>query len=154
MGISLKKHSKSMYENYKLCDNLMSFEICIVVEQYREGGISRKFHEHIPWYRLSNERRTWLLRMLAFHFSGTNAQNILSNCLNGRAKSPPVSPLLCNVSYPEPDVFGTYFGGNTVAWSDQVIAPDKFRRRDADWRFDRAAPSGSCGPATSRPESA
>jgi hypothetical protein len=36
-----------MYEGYKLCDSLTSFETCLVVEQYTEGKMIRRFHEHI-----------------------------------------------------------------------------------------------------------
>jgi hypothetical protein len=32
-----------MYENHKLCENLKPKEICIVVEQYKEGNFEQQF---------------------------------------------------------------------------------------------------------------
>ena len=120
--------SGPMYDGYKLCDRLTASEICLVVEQYEAGNMLRKFHEHVPRYRLSREARTHLLRMLVFHFSGVGAHSIVSSSLNQRAKSPAATPLPYHVSYPEPGVMRTYFGANTTAWSDQVVNPDNFRQ--------------------------
>ncbi len=120
-----------MYENHKLCDSLKPSEICLVVEQYTEGIYIRKFHEHVPKHRLSNSARTNLLRTLVLHFSGASAEAIVSSSLNKRGRSPPAMPLLWATSYPEPGVLRSYRGTDTVAWSDQVITPEKFRRSAA-----------------------
>ena len=125
----MPKDKTSLYENYKLCDRLTASEICLVVEQYQAGEIIRKFHEHIPWYRISKDNLGNLLRTLVFHYSGESAQIILSSSLNKRAKFPSATPLLCQISYPEPRVLRTYIGSDTIAWSDQVISPN-FRSQE------------------------
>ena len=119
-----------MYENHKLCDSLKSSEICLVVEQYMEGIYIRKFHEHIPKHRLSNSARTNLLRTLVLHFSEASAETIVSSSLNKRGRSPPAMTFQWATSYPEPGVLRSYFGTDTVAWSDQVIILEKFRNFD------------------------
>ena len=110
-----------IYENHKVCDSLKPSEICLVVEQYTEGIYIRKFHEHVPKHRLSNSARTNLLRTLVLHFLGASAEAIVSSSLNERGRA---------TSYPEPGVLRSYCGTNTIAWSDQVIAPIKFRCSD------------------------
>ncbi len=119
-----------MYENHKLCDSLTRSEICLVVEQYKEGIYIRKFHEHVPKHRLSNSARINLLRTLVLHFLGASAEAIVSSSLNERGRSPPARTFRCVTSYPEPGVLRAYFGADTKAWSDQVISPEKFRRSD------------------------
>ena len=119
-----------MYENYKPCDSLKPSEICLVVEQHTEGIYVQKFHEHVPKYRLSNSARTNLLRTLVLHFMGASAETMVRSNLNERGRSPPAMTFPWTTSYPEPGVFRTYCGGNTKAWSDQVISPYKFRRSD------------------------
>ncbi len=119
-----------MYENHKLCDSLKPSEICLVVEQYTEGIYIRKFHEHVPKHRLSNSARTNLLRTLVLHFSGASAEAIVSSSLNKRGRSPPAMTFQWATSYPEPGVLRFYWGTDTIAWSDQVIVPEKFRAAD------------------------
>ena len=117
-----------MYENHKLCDSLKPSEICLVVEQYTKRMYIRKFHRHVPKHRLSNNARINLLRTLVLHFSGASAEAIVSSSLNERGRSPPATTIRCLTGYPEPGVLRTYCGINTIAWSDQVIAPWEFRR--------------------------
>jgi hypothetical protein len=121
-----------IYENYKLCDRLKPSEICLVVEQYNtEGTFTRKFHEHVPKSRLSNDARGNLLRALVIHFSAIGAETIVGCYLNTRGRTPAADNRLRMVtSYPEPGVLRLYCGANTVAWSDLVIAPVNFRRPD------------------------
>lgn len=64
---------ESMYENYKLCERLKPSDLCLVVEQYQEGKFLRKFHEHVPKSRLSEDARRSLLCALVMHFSGMGA---------------------------------------------------------------------------------
>jgi hypothetical protein len=117
-----------MFENYKLCDTLEPFEICLVVEQYTEGTFTRKFHEHVPKHRLSNDSRLNLLRALVVQFSSLGPETLVHCYLNTRGRTPPFdNSLLIAVSYPEPGVLRTYCGTNTKAWSDQVIMPASFR---------------------------
>jgi len=116
-----------MYENYKLCALLKPGETCLVVEQYRVGEMVRKFHEHVPKYRLNNDARANLLRALVLHFSGASAETIMRSSLNNRGHEPLAVSFRWHTSYPEPGVLRTYCGTDTTAWSDHVIAPDKFR---------------------------
>jgi hypothetical protein len=58
-----------MYENYKLCDELKPREICLVVEQYREGQIGRKYHQHVAKHRLSETSLWYLLQAQVARFS-------------------------------------------------------------------------------------
>lgn len=117
-----------MYENYKLCERLKPSELCLVVEQYQEGKFLRKFHEHVPKSRLSEDARRSLLRALVMHFSGMGAESIVHCHLNSRGRTPAFSNRLkLDVSYPEPGVLRTYCGANTKAWSDHVIDPTTFR---------------------------
>jgi hypothetical protein len=63
-----KTQGAAMYENHKLCDELKPKEICIVVEQYKEGTIERKYHLHIPKHRLSETSLQYLLQCLVMKF--------------------------------------------------------------------------------------
>ena len=56
------------YEQYKLCDDLKPKEYCVVVEQYKCGSFERKFHEHVPKHRLSEEALSYLLPALVMKF--------------------------------------------------------------------------------------
>jgi hypothetical protein len=120
-----------MYENFKLCPQLQPADLCLVVEQYKDGEFERRFHTHVPKSRLSNEARINLLMALVVRFNGETgmgAEHIVNCYLNQRGKSPLAAPDLRIVtSYPEPGVIRFYCGGNTKAWSDQVIAKHKFR---------------------------
>ncbi len=71
-----------MYENYKLGKTLKPSEVCLVAEQYEAGTFTRKFHKHVPRYRLSNEVRLHLLRALVIHFSALGAETIVHCYLN------------------------------------------------------------------------
>jgi hypothetical protein len=119
-----------MYDNYKLCETLASSEICFVVEQYNEGKFTRKFHEHMPKSRLSDNARSNVLRALVMHFSGMGAESIVRCHLNSRGRTPAADNRLniSHVSYPEAGVLRLSCGWNTKAWSDQAIAPTEFRR--------------------------
>ena len=120
-----------MYENHKLCDSLKPREICLVVEQYTKGVFIRKHHEHVPKSRLSNDARINLLRALVIHFSKVGAETIVRCYVNKRVGEPLAdNRLRITTSYPEPGVLRQYCGSNTVAWSDEVIGPNKFRHPD------------------------
>lgn len=114
-----------MYERHKPCSSLEPPEICFVVEQYREGIYLRKFHEHIKKSRVSRDAQINLLRALVIHFSGISAETIVRCHLNSRGDRD--NSLRIVTSYPEPAVLRFYCGSDTVAWSDQVIVPEKFR---------------------------
>jgi len=118
-----------MYENFRLCEGLKSSEICLVVEQYDKGLFTRRFHEHVPKSRLSNDARVHLLRALVIHFSRMGPRNIVACHLNKKGPTPSADSgtLHMFTSYPEPGVLRFYCGLDTKAWSDQVIAPSKFR---------------------------
>ncbi len=116
-----------IYENYKLCADLTPSEICLVVQQYKEGEIIRKFHKHVPKSRLNQDEQTNLLRALVIHFSGVGPETLSQHFLNKRGKTPSAIQLQYVISYPEPGVLRTYCGVNTTAWSDKVIAPEGFR---------------------------
>src|SRR5579863_822940 len=110
-----------MYDNYRLCETLGPSETCFVVQQYDKGQFTRKFHEHIPKSRLTEDARRNLLRALVMHFSGMGAESIVRCHLNRRGRTPAAdNSLNMVVSYPEPGVLRTYCGANTSAWSDQV----------------------------------
>jgi hypothetical protein len=120
-----------VYESYKLCDDLKPSEICLIVEQYKDGAFTRKFHEHVPKSRLSNDARVNLLRALVVRFSGIGPETIVHCYLNEKGQRPAAdNSLLIVVGHPEPGVLRTYCGANTTAWSDQVIAPSSFRCAD------------------------
>jgi hypothetical protein len=123
----------SRYENYRLCNELKSSEICLVVQQYKEGNFIREFHKHIPRSQLSNDERINLLRSLVISFSAMSAETIVTCYLNRRGRKPDgLGPLPFFTSYPEPGVLRTYCGTDTTAWSDQVIVPSKFRQPDQE----------------------
>lgn len=118
-----------MYENHKLCPDLKASDICLVVERYENGPMVRVFHEHVPKYRLSNESRFFLLRALVTHFSGMAPESIVAGYLNGRGKKPERRLVFqIQTEYPEAGVVRRYCGANTIAWSDEVISPGKFRK--------------------------
>jgi hypothetical protein len=118
-----------MHENFKLCEKLKPHELCIVIERYNEGDVSREFHEHLPSVRLSKDAQGQLLRALVIRFSAMSARTIVRNHLNTRGKSPPAeNDLRFHQTYPEPGVIRFYCGGNIKAWSDKVILPSQFRQ--------------------------
>jgi hypothetical protein len=46
---------------FKLCPDLQPSDVCLVVEQYRDGGFERRFHKHVPRERLADPARLDLL---------------------------------------------------------------------------------------------
>lgn len=117
-----------MYENHKLCPDLRAKEICLVVEQYRDGTIERKFHMHVPQHRLSETSLGYLLRALVLKFENNEPLTIVRSFLNDRGKNPSAHNFNSHVTYPEPGVLRKYCGGDTCAWADQVILPSSFRK--------------------------
>jgi hypothetical protein len=118
-----------MYDKFKLCSRLKPSEICLVVQQYREGVTSQKYHEHIPKHRISTDQLVNLLRALVVHFSRMGPELIVSSYLNSRGRIPTAEPgLHIVVAFNEPGVKRMYCGSNIMAWSDQVIVPAEFRR--------------------------
>lgn len=116
-----------MYEGHKLCEDLDTSTICLVVEQYSEGKFMRAFHTHVPKSRLSHEARSQLLRALVVSFSRMGPESIVNHYVNRRGKEPPTVDFMWQTTYPEPGVLRTYCGTNTKAWSDEVICKSKFR---------------------------
>jgi hypothetical protein len=117
--------------NFKLCADLQPADVCVVVEQYREGAFERRFHKHVPRERLANEDRVELLRALVARFAartGPSAEQIVGSYLNANGERPaPVNNLTIVTSHPEPGVVRSYCGSATVAWSDHVFARKQFR---------------------------
>lgn len=117
-----------MYENYKLYEKLKPKEICIVVEQYKEGIFERQYHEHVPMHRLSESALQNLLIALVLKFENNEPRTIVRSHLNDRGKEPPAHKFMWHVTYPEAGVIRKYCGTNTCAWADQVIIASKFRK--------------------------
>jgi hypothetical protein len=117
-----------MYENHKLCEKLKPKEICLVVEQYKEGIFERQYHDHVPAHRLSNDAMKNLLHSLVLKFESNEPGTIVRSYLNERGKEPRTHKLVWHVTYPEPGVLRKYCGTNTHAWADRVISADKFRK--------------------------
>jgi hypothetical protein len=75
---------------FKLCSDLQPSDVCLVVEQYRDGGYERRFHKHVPRERLTDAARLDLLRALVARFSartGSSAEQIVGSYLNGNGES-------------------------------------------------------------------
>jgi hypothetical protein len=104
-------------------------EICLVVEQYREGTIERKYHLHVPKHRLSEDALAYLLKALVLKFENNEPLTIVRSFLNTRGKNPSAHNLNFHVTYPEPGVLSKYCGGDTCAWADQVVLVSSFRNR-------------------------
>jgi hypothetical protein len=119
-----------MYENHKLCGDLKKKEICIVVEQYREGAIERKYHQHIPQHRISETSLQFLLQALVLKFENNEPLTIVRSFLNDRGKDPSRYKFMWRTTYPEPGVLRKYCGGDTCAWTDQIVLPSSFRRAE------------------------
>jgi hypothetical protein len=117
-----------MYENHKLCPELKPKEICLVVEQYHEGKIERKYHLHVPKHRLSETSLQYLLQTLVLKFENNEPLTIVRSFLNDRGKNPSAHNFNWHVTYPEPGVLRKYCGGDTSAWADQVVLPSSFRK--------------------------
>jgi hypothetical protein len=118
-----------MYENYKLCHSLESKQICIVLEQYDQGKFKRRFHQHIPKSRMSEQSRSELLKAFIVKYSGFSPEAIVSAYINDRGRNPTHSNRFqFHTTHPEPGVLRHYCGTNTKAWIDQVIQPSKFRQ--------------------------
>jgi hypothetical protein len=116
---------------FKLCPDLQVSDVCLVVEQYRDGGYERRFHKHVPRDRLADAARLDLLRALVARFSartGSSAEQIVTSHLNANGEHvPPLNNLTIVTSHPEPGVVRCYCGSATVAWSDHVFARKQFR---------------------------
>ena len=122
--------ASDIYESYKLCAELKPKEVCVVLERCESGGYARLVHAHVPYRRISNDRRLELLRALilgAKRSADDELSSIISYFLNDRGRSPERRSLPVHVAYPEPGVLRTYCGTNLIAWSDQVVLPDEFR---------------------------
>ena len=125
---------EKLYENYKLCPDLLPSDVCLVVEQYifrgpAAGEFERRHHRHVPKIRLSQERRAELLRALVARFdgeSGMGFDTIVDCHLNTRGKNPR-GGLQITISHPEPGVLRAYCGTNTCAWCDVVTSRSTFR---------------------------
>jgi hypothetical protein len=121
-----------MRGHFKLCPDLHPDDVCLVVEQYREGDFERRFHKHVPRALLADRARAELLRALVGRFSdrtGLSAEQIVSAYLNAGVETPPPGNSFTIVtSHPEPGVVRSYCGSATVAWSDHVFARRQFRR--------------------------
>ena len=117
-----------MYDDFKLCDTLKPSEICIVVEQYRQGPFVRLYHQHIPKSRTSHDDRIQLLRTLVMHFEGYGPDKIVRSFLNNRRGDPPRNRGLdITFRHSEPGANRYYCGTDTKAWFDIVIDPKQFR---------------------------
>jgi hypothetical protein len=119
-----------MYENHKLCLDLKPKEICLVVEQYREGKIERKFHMHVPKHRLSEDSLAYLLKALVLKFENNEPLTIVRSFLNTRGRNPTAHNFNFHTTYPEPGVLGKYCGGDTSAWADQVVLASSLRAKN------------------------
>jgi hypothetical protein len=120
-----------MHGDFKLCPDLQPADVCLVVEQYREGAFERRFHKHVPRDRLTDDDRIELLRALVARFvarTGPGTDQIVGSYLNANGqRPPPANNLKIVTSHPEPGVIRCYCGSATVAWSDHVFARKQFR---------------------------
>jgi hypothetical protein len=116
-----------MYDNHKLCGELKSKEICLVVEQYHEGKIERKYHQHVAKHGLSETSLQFLLQALVMKFENNEPLTIVRSFLNDRGENPSARKFMWHVTYPEPGVLRKYCGGDTSAWADEVVLPSSFR---------------------------
>jgi hypothetical protein len=117
-----------MYENFELCPDLKAKEICIVVREYQEGQFDRRFHEHIPKHRISEEALSAMLQALVLKFQNNEPMTIMRSFLNKRGKEPSAYTFMWRVTYPEPGALRKCCGTNVCAWADQVITPSNFRK--------------------------
>ena len=117
-----------MYENFELCPGLKAKEMCIVVREYQDGQFYRRFHEHIPKHRISEEGLSAMLQALVLKFQNNEPMTIMRSFLNTRGKEPSAYTFVWQVTYPEPGVLRKYCGTNVCAWADQVIEPANFRK--------------------------
>jgi len=121
------------YDGYKLCPELRQSELCIVVEQCRDGRFEQRFHQHVPAAKLSTEDKIDMLRALLALWSGLSAEQIVRAYLNARSRHPAESGALrIMTSYPEPGAMRYCCGATTKAWMDVVIDPAQFRKKRED----------------------
>jgi hypothetical protein len=120
---------KKLFDNYKICQSLNATHTCIVVEQYCEGEMIVKFHEHVPYRRLSSDDRGNLLKTLMINFSRIDPNSFVKYYVNNGGKNPTAADINWTVSYPEAGVIRTSCGTNTRAWSDQIVDKSKFRQK-------------------------
>ncbi|MDE1937191.1 hypothetical protein [Bradyrhizobium sp.] len=119
---------KAMYENFEICPDLKAKEFCIVVREYQEGQFHRRFHEHIPKHRISEERLSGMFQALVLKFQNNEPLTIMRSFLNARGKEPSAFMFMWRVTYPEAGVLRKYCGTNVCAWADEVIVPANFRK--------------------------
>ena len=117
-----------MYHYYKLCTELKPKEICIVVEQYKEGIFERQYHCHVPKHRLSESVLLHLLKVLVLKFQNNELETIVRSHLNERGTEPRAYKLPWHADYPEPGVLRRRCGANICAWADLVVSAEEFRK--------------------------
>lgn len=122
---------KGIYENFDLCPDLLSGEKCIVLRRYASGNYERLIHEHVPSHRLSKDNTINLLKTLVIgsvRRSDDEIPSIVGYYLNGRGQKPARRSIPITPAYPEPGVLRIYCGTNTMAWCDEVVAEDSYRK--------------------------
>jgi hypothetical protein len=123
-----------LYDGHDLCSNLSPGQMCFRAKTYNEGVFDTVFHEHVPSYRLSQERASEVLRSLVARYSEWPGRFILHSLLNRRGGTPQCYPgYVHHVSYPELGVIRhTVSASNAHAWHDSVLSKAAFRRPAAN----------------------
>ena len=123
---------EKMYSGFKICKNLKAGEKCFRLQKYNEGEFVEVFHEHVPKYRISSGNSNEFMRALISRYSGLGDPELLRAFINKSGKEPSAIDL-CRVEteYPEEGVLRKYYSSTYLnAWFDEVISPDKFRKRE------------------------
>jgi hypothetical protein len=132
-----------MYENHKLCEKLKPKEICLVVEQYKEGIFEPQFHKHVPQHRLSESALQNLLRALVLKFENNEPWTIVRSHLNERGKEPPAYKMMWHVTYPERECFENTAGRIPAHGPTWSLALTSSATASSAWRA--MSPSADCG---------
>jgi len=118
------------FENYELCSDLASGDLCFRVRKYVEGRYSELAHEHVPSFRLSQDRALEVARALVARFEEWPGKYIVHSHLNRRGRNPQTYPGFSHyTSHPEAGVLRQHVSSSHVtAWVDSVISKSSFRR--------------------------
>lgn len=120
-----------VHSGWRTCSELTKGQRCFRLFEYVDHEPVERFHEHVPQNRIKLEDAGIFLKTLLLRHSPLGDREVLRTFLNFRGKEPSVIEFCSSQQeYPEAGVRRIYLSSrDLVAWSDEVVAPDEFRKQ-------------------------
>ena len=112
------------YTNHMVCETLVPKQRCFRCFQYRDGRVEEVCHEHLPKYRMAQEKAMEVLRAMVSVSGQWPLVYVVRSHMNSRSAEPEVYPgFRFQFEYPAKGV-ARYIqsSGNDWAWFDERIA--------------------------------